>query len=105
MSFFEANNCYFNIIDENNSFSFTTLGYCSSRGSAETMNRLHKFLELRSQNYIDLHVEVVRKRGNQIKIGDKENKLSDLDTPKNETNKNLEFAEYNDLEAKVLRLQ
>ena len=45
-----------------------------------------KKLELRSQNDIELHVEEVRKRANQIKTSDKEYKLSELDTQKNEIN-------------------
>ena len=43
----------------------------SSRGPVETIEELQKVLQLRSQNYIELHVEKFRKRGNQIKIEDK----------------------------------
>ena len=80
---FEATNSVFNSNDENNSFSIITPGFWSSRGGAETIHKLQKFLELRSQNDIELHVEEVKKnRRNQMKIGDKEYKTSDLDTHK-----------------------
>ena len=39
-------------------------------------------MELRSQKDIELHVEDVRKKDNQIKIRDKEYKLSGPDTRK-----------------------
>ena len=68
---FEAINSVFNITNENNSFSITTPSHWSSRGGAETIYKLQKLLELRSQNDIQLHVEV-RKRGKQIKIGQNE---------------------------------
>ena len=45
------------------------------------INDLNKLIELKS---LELHVEEVRKRGNKIKIGDKEYKLSDFDTQKYE---------------------
>ena len=74
----------FNITEEKNSFSISTPGLWSSRGGAETIYKLQKLLELRSQNNNDLHVEEIRKRGNQSKVGDKKYNLSDLDTRKNE---------------------
>ena len=78
--FFEATNCVFDISNRNNSFAITTPGYCFSRGGAETIHKSKTLLEIRSQNDIELHVENVRKRGNQIEIGNKDFKLSDLDT-------------------------
>ena len=69
------------------------------------MCRLHVFLEPRSQNEIDLYVEKVGKRRNQTEIGDNRYKFSDLDTRKVEMNKELKFAEYNDLEDLVFKLQ
>ena len=59
---FEAGNCVFNITDENNSFSVSTLSHWSSRGEAETINRLHKLLRVRSQNDIELHEKKVQKK-------------------------------------------
>ena len=50
----------------------------------KTIHNIQKLLELRSQNDKEIHVEEVRKRGNQIKMGDKKYYLSDLDTHKNE---------------------
>ena len=58
---FEATNYVFNITYENNTFSFTTLGHWSSRGGAETIYKVQKFLELRSGNDIDLHVKKSQK--------------------------------------------
>ena len=81
---FEAMNSVFIITNKNNSLSFTIEGLRSSRGGVETINKLQKILQLRSKNDIKLHVEKVRKRGNQIKIGDKEYNLSDLDTREEE---------------------
>ena len=72
MTSLEAINSVFNITGENDSFSITTPGYWSSRGGAETINKLQIFLELRPQNDIQLHVEEVRKRGSRKKIGENE---------------------------------
>ena len=69
---FSTTNSVFNITDEHNSFSFTTPGQVSSRGGAETINKLQKLSQFISKNDIKLHVEKVKKRGNQIQIGDKE---------------------------------
>ena len=77
---FETANSIFNIIDENNSFSITIPGHCPTKSAEKTNSESNNLLELRSQKGIELHVKEVRKRGNQIKIGDKEKKLSDLDT-------------------------
>ena len=77
---FEPMNCfYYNL--KKNRFSITTPGHWSLRGGAETINVLREILGLRAQNNVELHAEVARKRGNQIKIGDTEYKLRDLDTP------------------------
>ena len=66
------------------------------------LKNLNKILELRS---LELHVEEVRKRGNKIKIKDKEYKLSDFDTQKNEFLEELKIIKYNDLEDLVYRMQ
>ena len=81
---FEPTNSIFNLTDENKSSAISAPSHGSSREGAETINRLQQILKLRSENDIKLHVEQVRKRGKQLKIGDKEYKLSDLDTRKNE---------------------
>ena len=69
---FEATNSLFNITDEKNSFSNTIPGRCRILNYLEdgVIDKLKKLLKLRSQNDIQLHVEKVRKRGNQIEIGD-----------------------------------
>ena len=75
-------NSSYNFANQNNSFSITTPGLWSSRVGAEASHKLQNILELRSENVIELHVKEVEKRGNQIKIEDKEYKLSDLDAQK-----------------------
>ena len=47
----------------------------------------------------------MQKRGTKIKIGDKEYKLSDFDTQKNEIVEELKNAKYNNLEDLVYRMQ
>ena len=84
MTFFERTNSVFGVTHKNNSFLISTPGYWSSRGGGETIHKLEKKLELSSQNDFELHVEEVRKRVNQIKIGDEDNKLFDFDTHKKE---------------------
>ena len=51
---FEATKSVFNIIDENNSFSLSTLDHCSSREGDDLINRLQKRLEMSHQNDIEL---------------------------------------------------
>ena len=75
------------------------------RGGAETFNKLQKSLQLRSKSDIKLHIEENRKTGNQIKIGDKEYKLSDLNTRKREIIDELKNIEFNDLEDMVFRIE
>ena len=63
-------------------------------------------LELGFEHDIELHVEEVRRRGNQIKVGDNEYlKLSDLDTRKDSINNEVKRVKYRDLEDMVCRLQ
>ena len=102
---FEVTNSVSNINNEDKSFSISTPGHWNSEDGEELVNKPNKSLELRSENDIDLHVEEVRKRRNQIKIGDKEYKVSDLDTRKIETIKQLKNIEYNDLEDMVYRME
>ena len=102
---FECTNSVFNITNENNSFSITIEVHWSSRGGAETINKLQKLIQFRPKNDIKLHVEEVKERANQIKIVDRDYKLSDLDTREEETNGELKNAEYSDLEAKVFMME
>ena len=81
VSSFDCTNCVYNITDENNSFSITIPGHYQTEFAEKLINDLNKLLELKS---LELHVEKVRKRGNKIRIGDNEYKLSDFDTQKNE---------------------
>ena len=83
---FECTSSVLNITDENNSFSITIPGGWRILNYLEDdiFDKLKNLLKLKYKNNIELHVEEVRKRGHQINIGDKEYKLSDFDTSKDE---------------------
>ena len=81
MTSLECTNSVFNITNENNSFSIIIPDHYKTELAEKVINDLNKLEELRS---LELHVEEVRKRGNKIKIGENEYKLSDFDTQKNE---------------------
>ena len=76
---FECTNSVFNITNENNSFSITIPGHWETKSAEKTIQELNELIELRS---LELHVKEVRKRGNKIKIGGKEYKISYFDTQK-----------------------
>ena len=99
---FECKNSVFNITDENDSFSINIPGHYQTESAEKTIDARNKILELRS---LELHVKEVRKRGNKIKIGDNEYKLSDFDTQKSEILKELGNVTYIDLEDLVSRMQ
>ena len=102
VSSFECTNSVFNITDENNSFSIIIPGHYQNKTDEKTINDLNKLLEFKS---LESHVEEVKKRGNKIKIGDNEYKLSDFDTQENEIIEKLKKAKNNDLEDLVYRLR
>ena len=102
VSSFECTNSVFNITNENNSFSIIIPGHYETEFAEQIIDDLNKLLELKS---LELHVEEVRKRGNIIKIGDKEYKLSDFDNQKYEIIEELKNVEYNDLEDLVYRMR
>ena len=102
VSSFECTNSVFNITDENNSFSSIIPGHYQNEFAEKTTDELNKLLELKS---LELHVKEVRKRGNKIKIGDNEQKLSDFDSQKHEILEELKNAKYNDLEDLVYRMR
>ena len=102
VSSFECTNSVFNITDENNSFSIIIPGHYESESAEKTINELNKLLELKS---LDLHVEEVRKRSSKIEIGDKEYKLLDFGTQKNEILEELNNVKYNNIEDLVYRFQ
>ena len=85
VSSFECTISVFNITNKNNSFSIILPGHYQTEVAEKTIDELKNLLELKS---IELHVEEVRKRGNKIKIGDNDYKLSDFDTQKNRYLKN-----------------
>ena len=98
--FFECKFSVFNITSENNSFSVIVPGHWQTKADEKTIDELNKLLKFRS---FELHVKKVRKRGNEIKTGDNEYKLSDFDTQKNEILEELKNSKYNDLEDLVYR--
>ena len=102
VSLFDCTNSVYNITNENNSFSIITTGHYQTESAEKTIDELNELLELKS---LELHVKEVRKRGNKIKIGDIEYKLSDFDTQKHEIIEELKNAKYNDLEDLVYRMQ
>ena len=102
VSSFECTNSVFNITDENNSFSIIIPGHYQNESDEKTIDDLNNLLELKS---LEIHVEEVRKRGNIIKIGDKEYQLSDFDNQKYEIVEELKKVKYNDLEDLVYRMR
>ena len=102
VSSFECTNSVFNITNENNSFSIIIPGHYQNESDEKTINDLNKLLEPKS---LESHVEEVRKRGDIIKIGDKEYKLSDFDNQKYEILEELKKVGYNDLKDLVYRMR
>ena len=102
VSSFECTNPVFNITDGNNSFSIIITGHYQNESDEKTIDNLNKFLELKS---LELHVEEVKKRGDKIKIADKEYKLSDFDDQKYEIIEELKNFKYNCLEDLVYRMR
>ena len=102
VSLLECTNSVFNITNENNSFSIIIPGHYQNKSDEKTIDNLNELLELKS---LELHVEEVKKRGNKLKIGDNDCKLSDFDNQKNEIIEELKKAEYNDLEDLVYRMR
>ena len=102
VSSFECTNSVYNITNENNSFSIIIPGHYETEFAEKIIDDLNKLLELKS---LELHVEEVRKRGNIIKIGGKEYKLSDFDNQKYEILEELKKVGYNDLKDLVYRMR
>ena len=95
-------NDIFNITNENNSYSIIIPGHYQNKSDEKTIDEVKKLLELKS---IELHVEEVKKRGNKIKIADKEFKLSDFNNQKNEIIKEFKKVKYNDFKDLVYRMR
>ena len=102
VSSFECTNSVFNITNDNNSFSIIIQGHWETEVAEKTIDEVKRLLELRS---LELHVNEVRKRGNIIKIRDKEYKLSDFDNQKYEILQELKNDKYTDIEDLVYRTQ
>ena len=92
---FEYTNSVFNINNKNNSFSITIPGHRQTDSAEKNIDELNTLLEFRS---LELHVKEVRKRGNQIKIGNSEDRLSGFDTQNNEILEELQIVKYNYLD-------
>ena len=58
MTPFEATNSVFSITDQNNSFSFSIPSHWNSGDGEELISKLNNLKELKSENHIELHVEV-----------------------------------------------
>ena len=71
VSSFGCTNSVFNVTDDNNSFSIIIPAHWESEFADKTIDELNRLLELTS---LELHVNEVKKRGQIIKIGDKEYK-------------------------------
>ena len=104
VSSLECTNSVFYITNENNSFAIIITGHYQSKSDEKIIDNLNKLKELRSENSIELHVKAFRKRGNKIKVGDKEYKLSDFDNQRSEIVEELKKAKYNDIEDLVYRM-
>ena len=102
MSSFECKSSVFNITDDNNSFSIIIPAHWESEFADKIIDELNRLLKLKT---LDLHVNEVRKRGNLIKIGDKEYNLSDFDNQKYEILEELKNVKHNDLADLVYRMQ
>ena len=102
MSSFECTNSVSIITDENNSFSIIIPAHWETEFAGKSIDELNRLLEIKS---LELHVNEVRKRGNIIKIGDKEDKLSDFDNQKYEIFQELKNDKNNDLADLVYRMQ
>ena len=92
----------FNITNENNSFSISIPGHYQTESAEKIFNDLKQLLQ---PKYLALHVEEVRKKGNEIKIGVNEYTLSDLDTQKNGILEELGNVKFNYLKDLVYRMQ
>ena len=92
---------FYNITNENSSFSIILPGHYETEFAEKTIDELNNLLELKS---VELHVVEVRKRGDKIKMGDNEYKLSDFGSQKHEIIGELKNAKYNDLEDLVYRM-
>ena len=70
----EETNSFLKITNENNSFSIRISGCWRNPNylPEKLIDKLKNLLKLRSQNDSELHVEQNKKRGDKIKIGEKE---------------------------------
>ena len=58
---FECTSYVFNKTDENNSFSISSPSYWTPQHGEELINKINKFLQLRSENDIKLHAKKLKK--------------------------------------------
>ena len=101
---FELTNSVFNIISKNKKFSnFNTRCLVCQRRCGNKYWTTRFFRSWRTRWYWIICVRSSEKRNNKIKRGDKEYKLPDPDTRKNEINEELKNREYNNLADMVFR--
>ena len=105
VTFFEATNSVFNITNENNSFSISTISHCNSEDGKEFNNKLNKLLEPKSDDDIELYLKEVEKRGTRREIENTGYNLAGFDQFKSEIFSELKRVKYRDLEDMVCRLQ
>ena len=95
---FEATKSVFIITNKNKRFLFSTPGYWSLNSSEGTTNRIQKYVDLRSQNGIDLHVKKVKYRKPRIETENSGFNLAGFDHFKSELLAELKTLEYKDLD-------
>ena len=71
----------------------------------EIIDKLKDLLKLNSRNDIELHVEQIRKRGNDIKINSKDFSSSDFDSSKKQILEELKSANHHDIEDLLYRME
>ena len=101
----EAINSVFVMSNENNSFSVTTQGNCTSEGCGEFIGQLNELSELISENDIELQVKELQNRGTQKQIQKSGYSLAGFHNFKNEILVELERVKYKNLEDMVLRME
>ena len=100
---FEATNSVFIITDKNTSFSISSPNYWILVGAEDLINKPKTFLEVRSQNDIEIQGKDFEGRGTRIKIGNGGYKLAGYDHCKSEILVELGRLKYKDLYNMVYR--
>ena len=102
---FEATNSIFDKTNENNSFLISKPGHWNSEDGEEFINKLKKFLELRSENDIEPHKKQVEKRSTRKEMENSGCILAGFDHINSDMPAELQRAKYKDLENFVFRMK